>query len=69
MSVPLPSSFAGKRPGDRVTFLRFAGLGRRGPEFKPAAGKVVMAFASHLVLNMGGRYGTPAVVDAKNFIR
>ena len=66
--LPVPATFAGKRPGDKVRFNRYAGLGRFGPEYKPALGRVVMAFRDHLVLNISGRYGTPAVVDAGNFL-
>jgi hypothetical protein len=61
-------NFTAVRPGSRVRYNAYAGLGRYGPEYKPKVGRVVMSFASHLVLNIGGAHGTPAVVDEKNFL-
>lgn len=66
--TPRLADFRAIRPGTRVAYLRYAGSGTRGPEYCPATGKVVMSFPSHLVLNVGGRYGTPAMLDARNFI-
>lgn len=49
------------RMGDRVTFLdRFN---------QRRTGRVVFAFPSHLTLNMGGRYGTPAVVHYGDVVK
>jgi hypothetical protein len=45
------------------------GLGRNGVEYKEKTGKVVIVNKDSLVLNAGGRHGTPAVVTAKNFVR
>lgn len=57
--------------GQRVYFRQYAGLGRNGAEYKEASGKVnaLLIFADHVVLNIGGKYGTPQVVDENNFIR
>lgn len=53
------------RPGDRVTIRTPQGQSRTGRAqlllCNPAAGTVV--------LNMGGRYGTPAVCTPDNFVR
>jgi hypothetical protein len=40
----------------------------RGMTSKKKSGRVVMAFDTHCVVNGGGRYGTPYVVDSDNFI-
>lgn len=55
--------------GDRVTFMQYAGLSLSGPEFKPATGRAVMHSSAGWVLNMGGRYGTPAVCTPDKFVR
>lgn len=57
--------------GQRVYFRQYAGLGRNGAEYKEASGKAnpLLLFQNHVVLNIGGRYGTPQVVNAENFIR
>lgn len=71
MVLPALAIIAKAMPGNTVEYLRYAGMGRFGAEFKPARGRVVMARpggSPHLVLNIGGRYGTPAVVDAKNIL-
>ena len=47
-------------PGDRVRFVL--------PHGGTKSGRVVMAFATHVVVNGGGRYGTPYVVDHNNVI-
>ena len=62
------SGFRQIRAGDTVKFLVPAGTGRNGVEYKEAGGRVVMAFPSHLVVNMGGRHGTPGVVNEGNFL-
>lgn len=48
------STFQGVRVGQRVFFWQYAGCGTKGPEYKRANGRVAMAFADHLVLNIGG---------------
>ena len=63
------ASFSTATIGDRVTINVPAGIGRNGPEFKQRSGRVVMRFASHLVLNGGGRHGTPLVATAANYVR
>lgn len=54
------------RPGDRVSALFPAG----GGEYKRKTGKVAIARARYgtLVLNLGGRFGTPGCVTAKNIV-
>lgn len=49
------------RPGDRAVIVDRFGVER--------AGRVVMKFPSHLVLNMGGAHGRPAVADDNNLVR
>ena len=58
----------GKRPGDKVRFLVPNGIGRDGVEYKTVTGRVVMVFNTHLVVNLGGRYGRPGVVTPENFV-
>jgi hypothetical protein len=64
-------TFMGLAAGDLVEYRQYAGLGRNGPEYRPARGRVArsLTFADHVVLNIGGKHGTPAVVNAENFIR
>lgn len=57
------------RVGDRVTILVPNGIGRNGQEWKEATGRVVMKFATHCVLNMGGRFGTPGIASEHNTVR
>lgn len=71
MRLPALAIIAKARPGDTVEYLAYNGMGRFGAEYKPARGRVVMARPSgspHLVLNIGGRYGTPKVVDERNLV-
>ena len=56
-------TFANLRPGDTVTALFPSGIGRNGVELKARTGRVVFAFPTHVTLNLGGRHGTPGVVD------
>lgn len=53
------------RPGDRVTILVYAGI----DTWKQKTGRAVMRGPAGYVLNMGGRYGSPAVANAKNLVR
>lgn len=56
-------------PGDRVTILVPAGMGRNGQEWSESTGKAVMRSAhGGWVLNMGGRHGTPGIADARNIV-
>ena len=57
------------RPGDKVTILVPAGLGRNGPEYKKRTGRAVMRGPAGWVLNLGGRYGTPGVATAENTVK
>ena len=57
------------RPQDRITFLIPNGIGRNGQEYTTKTGRVVMVFPTHVVVNGGGRYGTPYVVTQENFVK
>lgn len=57
------------KPRCTVTFLIHGGIGRNGVEWKEKTGKVVMSGPAGWVVDGGGRYGTPYVVDEKNFVR
>jgi hypothetical protein len=49
------------RPGDRVTYVNRFG--------QRLTGRVVFALPTHLTLNMGGRYGTPAVINYADVVK
>lgn len=49
------------RPGDRVTIVNRFGQQR--------AGRCVMKFPGHAVLNMGGKHGTPAIASELNVVK
>ena len=72
---PNPNEFAFEtanlRGGDTVEYHAYAGMGRNGPEYRVGRGKVnrLLVFPDHVVLNIGGKHGTPAVVNGENFIR
>ena len=53
--------FEAIRPGDRVTIVDRFGVSR--------AGRCVMKFPSHAVLNMGGKHGTPGIATAENVVK
>ena len=62
------------RPGDRVTILVPNGIGRNGQEWCERTGKAIICARpwedqTHVVLNMGGRFGTPGVATVKNIVR
>ena len=63
------NSFNGIRPGDRVVMQVPAGRGRDGQEYAQRAGRCVMAFDTHVVINLGGRFGTPGVCDDSNYVK
>jgi len=48
------------KPGDSVKIVDRFGVVSKG--------RVVMKFASHVVLNMGGKYGRPAIGDDSNIV-
>lgn len=48
------------RPGDKVTIQTEHG--------NRLVGRCVMAFATHAVLKLGGRHGTPGVATASNIV-
>ena len=56
------------RVGSTVTISVPNGMGRNGPEYKPKSGRAVMKGPAGWVLNMGGRFGTPAVCTPDNFL-
>jgi hypothetical protein len=53
--------YRGLRVGDWITART-----RHGAE---VSGKVSICCGTHVVLNIGGRYGKPLVVDDNNFVR
>jgi hypothetical protein len=61
-------NFQNIRPGDTVRFRVPNGIGRNGQEWKESQGKAVLCFSTHVVVNKGGRYGTPGVVNERNFV-
>ena len=68
-----PISLLNARPGDRVVVRLPAGLAIRGgkavQEYAERTGKVILTFPDRLILNMGGRYGTPAVATTDNIVK
>lgn len=58
---PVRLSFDQIRAGDRVTYV--------DPRGQEHTGKVVMRGDYGWVLNLGGRHGTPGLVDEGNFVR
>lgn len=67
-------SFQGLKGGDRIRFIRRDGMNLRGGKaeqaYKPCVAKVqpMLVFPDHVVVNLGGRYGTPYVVDSSNYL-
>lgn len=63
-------SYKGIKPGDKIKFKQYAGLGLKGPEYRDAVAKVnpLLIFDEHVVVNVGGKHGTPQVVDGSNFV-
>jgi hypothetical protein len=60
--------FNNLRIGQRVKFLIPNGFGRNGQEWKEKSGRVTLAFPDRVVVNGGGKYGTPYVVTERNFV-
>lgn len=56
------------KAGDKVTILVPNGIGRNGQEWKAKIGRAVMRGPAGWMLNMGGRYGTPAIATEKNLV-
>lgn len=56
-------------PGDRVTILVPAGIGRGGQEWKQKTGRAVMRGPHGWVLNMGGAHGTPGIAGESNTVK
>ncbi len=63
-------AFMNIQAGDRIRFKQYAGLGRNGPEYREKVAPVnaLLIFPAHVVVNVGGKYGTPQVVDENNFL-
>lgn len=57
----------GVRPGQMVRYQAYAGMGLKGPEYRVKSARAVMVFPDRIVLNGGGRHGTPVVVTAANY--
>lgn len=64
MNMTKQEYIASRRPGSMVSFTIPAGYA----SFTVKKGKVVFAMGTHVVVNMGGRFGTPAVVTPENVI-
>lgn len=62
MTQPLipTNHWRGIRPGDTVHYST--------PQGNKAKGVVRISTSTHVVLNGGGRHGTPVVVDENNFM-
>lgn len=67
---------ASVRGGDRVTALFPAGKsiknGKIVQDYKERSGyanPLLIFPGSHVIINLGGRYGTPGYVDASNIVR
>jgi hypothetical protein len=61
-------SFKNIKGGDRVYYRERDGfLGEL--KVKSGVANALLLFADHVVVNIGGKYGTPKVVDAFNFER
>ncbi len=58
------------RRGDLIEYHAYAGMGRKGPEYKPAKGKVhLIGTHGAVVVRVGGSSASPTVVEDKHFIR
>lgn len=53
------------RPGDTVTLSLPAGY----KTFKQRTGKAVIVTPGHVVINLGGRHGTPGVGTEDNIVK
>lgn len=68
MFAGLSKPFKGLKAGDTVYFKQYAGMGRGGPEYKTAKGKVLphLVFSDHVMVS-GGWAGQ--LVNDENFIK
>jgi hypothetical protein len=55
-------------PGDKVTILVPAGIGRGGQEWKRATGRAVMRGPHGWVINLGGPHGRPGIASDSNLV-
>jgi hypothetical protein len=67
----MAKTFNDIKAGTRVTILVHNGIGRDGVEYKRRTGRAVMRSGDvrGWVLNMGGRYGTPALAFPENTVK
>jgi hypothetical protein len=58
------------RANDRVTIRRRQPCWPEG-EYQESTGKVnpLLMFPTHVIINTGGKYGTPAIADNGNIVR
>lgn len=61
--------FQNIKRGQRVKYLAPNGIGRNGVEYAVRSGKVVLNMGTHLVVNLGGKYGRPGVVMPDKFVQ
>lgn len=66
------NTFKNLRVGQYVNYLIPNGLsiknGQITQDWKLKRSRVVMAFENHVVVNGGGRFGNPRVVDENNYL-
>ena len=68
-------SYRNLKAGDRIEFWQVCGLKKVGGRVVPdmvrrsAPVQRLLVFHDHVVVNLGGRYGRPQVVNESNFIR
>lgn len=60
------STFRNIKAGDRVTFWQSQGAGQPR-KLRTAPAQALLIFPYHVVVNLGGKHGRPAVVDATNY--
>jgi hypothetical protein len=66
-------TFNNLKPGKRIKYKIPNGIsivdGKEVIDWKIKVGKIVMAFEEHVVVNNGGIFGNPVVVNEKNYVR
>lgn len=65
--------FESIEPGDKVTFLQYAGMGLKGPEYKQKTAPAMQYLCCQksrgtVVVNLGGKFVSPGVVTLMNFV-
>lgn len=61
-------AFMGLKGGDRIVFVMPNGAGQPWVK-KSARVQPLLVFENHVVVNLGGQYGTPYVVNVGNFLK